>query len=229
MGVNPLKILVETMFPSFESDAQDLIQRILHVAQSKDSEVELEDGFALYKELVEIRRIHQKDLPNRPFAFNIEELLADFVWRWIRLSDSKMVGHIDEAIKQDQFQVRSNHPEHPATDDERHSVSVIDIFRLFNETVNSVFELEWDNDQQYAKFMTALSKSFGIGLARYCEVLEQRFSKEMDRLSPSQEAAATQTKQEKWMQLARDAWSNKEAVEPFDFYSEVVHPFVGLP
>lgn len=221
MGVNPLTILVETMFPSFESDAGDLIQRILHVAHTNNAEVELDDGFALYKELVEIRRIHHAALPDTPFAFQIEELLADFVWRWIRLSDSKMVGLVDEAIKQDQFQVRSEHPEHPATDDERHSVSVIDIFRLFNETANQIFSLEWDNDVQYAKFMTALSKSFGIGLSRYCEVLEQRFSKEMDRLSPAQEAAATKTKQERWMQLAKDAWSNKEMPEPFQFYPEV--------
>jgi hypothetical protein len=221
MGVNPLTILVSTMFPSFESDAGDLIQRILHVAQTKNSEVDLQDGFDLYRELVEIRRIHQSALPDRPFAFNIEDALAEFVWRWIRVSESKMVELVDEAIKQDQFQVRSEQTDRPATDDERHSVSVIDIFRLFNQTTDQIFQLEWDNDVQYAKFMTALSKSFGTGLARYCEVIEQRFTKEMDRLSPMQEAAAAQSKQEKWMQFAKDAWNNKEKIEPFQFYPEV--------
>jgi hypothetical protein len=220
MGVNPLTILVETMFPSFENDAGDLIQRILHVAHTKNSEVDLQDGFDLYRELVEIRRIHHAALPDRPFAFNIEDVLADFVWRWIRVSESKMVELVDEAIKQDQFQVRSEANDRPATDDERHSVSVIDIFRLLNQTADQIFQLEWDNDVQYAKFMTALSKSFGIGLARYCEVIEQRFSKEMDRLSPLQEAAAAQSKQEKWMQFAKDAWNNKEKIEPFHFYPE---------
>jgi hypothetical protein len=221
MGVNPLTILVETMFPSFENDAGDLIQRILHVAQSKNSEVDLQDGFDLYKELVEIRGIHHAALPDRPFAFHIEGVLADFVWRWIRVADSKIVELIDQAIKQDQFQVRSDHPERPATDDERHSVSVIDIFRLFNQTADQIFQLNWDDDVQYAQFMTALSKSFGVGLSRYCEVVEQRFSKEMDRLSPSQVAAASQTAQEKWMQLAKDVWNNKEKIEPFQFYPEV--------
>jgi hypothetical protein len=43
----------------------------------------------------------------------------------------------------------------------------------------------------------------------------------MDRLSPAQEAAAAKTKQEKWMQLAKDAWNNKEKIEPFQFYPEV--------
>lgn len=220
MEVNPLTLLVETMFPSFENDAGDLIQRILHVAHTKNSEVDMQDGFDLYRELVEIRKIHLAALPDRPFAFNIEELLADFVWRWIRVSDSKMVDLVDQAIKQDQFQVRSEHPERPATDDERHSVSIIDVFRLFNQTADQIFQLEWDSDVQYARFMTALSKSFGMGLARYCEVIEGRFSKEMDRLSPSQELAAAQTKQEKWMQLAKDVWNNKEKIEPFQFYPE---------
>lgn len=224
MGVNPLTILVETMFPSFENDAGDLIRRILHVAQTRNSEVDLQDGFDLYRELVEIRRIHHAALPGRPFAFNIEETLSGFVWRWIRVADSKMLELVDQAIKQDHFQVRSDHPEQPATDEERHSVSIIDIFRLFNQTANQIFQLEWDDDVQYAQFMTALSKSFGIGLARYCEVIEQRFSKEMDRLSPAQAVAASQSKQEKWMQLAKDAWNNKEKIEPFQFYPEASSP-----
>ncbi|TGO41677.1 hypothetical protein BHYA_0018g00490 [Botrytis hyacinthi] len=220
MGVNPLTILVETMFPSFEDDANDLIQRILHVAHTNESEVPLQDGFDLYKELVEIRSIHHNVLPSRSFAFNIEDLLADFVWRWIRSADAKTVDLVDQAIKQDQFQVRSDHPDQTPSDDERHSVSIIDIFRLFNQMADQIFQLNWADTIQHAKFMTALAKSFGIGLARYCEVLEQKFSKEMDRLSPAQEAAASQTKQEKWMQLAKEAWNNKEKIEPFQFYPE---------
>jgi hypothetical protein len=216
MGVNPLMILVGTMFPSFENDAGDLIQRILHVAHSKNSEVDLEDGFALYKELVEIRRIHRDALPDLPFAFHIEGILADFVWRWIRVADTKMSELVDQAIAQDNFEVRSENP----TDDERHSVSIIDVFRLFNETIDKIFQLEWDDDVHHAKFMTALSKSVGLGLARYCEVVEQKFTSEMTRAPAAQDVHTSKTKQEKWMQLAKDAWNNKEKIEPFQFYPE---------
>jgi MUN domain len=216
MGVNPLTILVETMFPSFENDAGELIQRILLVARSKDSEVDLQDGFDLYRELVEIRRIHRDALPDVPFAFHIEGCLDDFVWRWIRLAETKMIGLVDEAISQDKFEVRAEHP----TDEERHSVSIIDIFRLFNETTDQIFKLGWDDDIHHAKFMTALSKSFGIGLARYCEVLEQKFTSEMSRATPAQEAALSRSKQD-WMRLAKEAWNNKEKIEPFQFYPEV--------
>jgi hypothetical protein len=226
MGVNPLTILVETMFPSFENDAADLIRRIMDVAHSKNSEVDLQDGFDLYKELVEIRRIHRDALPEVPFAFHIEGSLEDFVWRWIRNAESRMPDFVDQAIAHDKFEVRAQHP----SDDERHSVSGIDIFRLFNETIEQIFQLEWDDDVHHAKFMTALSKAVGIGLARYCEVLEQKFTFEMTRAPPAHEVHTSQTKQEKWMQLAKDAWNNKEKIEPFQFYPEVrsCHLFVGL-
>ena len=69
--------------------------------------------------------------------------------------------------------------------------------------------------------MTALAKIIGAGITRYCEIAEQKFIREMDRLTPEQEAASNQSRQEKWMQLAKDAWSNKEKIEPFQFFPEV--------
>ena len=69
--------------------------------------------------------------------------------------------------------------------------------------------------------MTALAKVVCAGIARYCEIVETKFNKEMDRLTPEQEASANQTRQEKWMRLAKDAWNNKEKIEPFQFFPEV--------
>ncbi|OAR01479.1 hypothetical protein LLEC1_02286 [Akanthomyces lecanii] len=220
MGVDPFAILVEEVFPNFESDAGAILETIIGQAQVSGEDIDIEDGFELYKELVAIRRIHHKYLPNKLFTFNIENLLVDFVWRWIRSAEAKMTDYVDEAIKQDQFQVRTEHADHLARDSERHSVSVIDLFMLFNQTVDQVFKLEWDNDEHHARFMTALARSFSAGLGRYCEVLEQRFSKEMDRPSAEEIAMQTKSTQEKWMQYAKDAWNNKEKAEPFQFFAE---------
>ena len=137
------------------------------------------------------------------------------------MTDANLVGWVENAVKQDSFIVGSEHPNQILMDDERHSVSVVDIFRSFNQSIEQIVNLNWDDDLQYAKFMTTLSKAIGVGLSRYCELVEQKFSKEMDRLTPEQEAAARQTRQEKWMQLAKDAWSNKEKIEPFQFLPEV--------
>lgn len=220
MGVNPLMALVETVLPLYAEDARDIVARILQLAQEKNEEVPIEDGFDLYGELVEIRRIHGDVLPGVVFAFHIEGLLADFVWRWIRTTESSISDWVDQAVKQDVFAVRTDNRSRVPTEDQRHSVSVIDIFSSFNQTIDRIVQLNWDEDLQYAKFMTALAKVVGMGLARYCELLEQRFSKEMDRLTPEQEAAASQTTQEKWLRLAKDTLSNKEKIEPFQFLPE---------
>lgn len=220
MGVNPLTALVETILPLYAEDARDIVKRILDLAKEKNEEVPIDDGFQLYSELVDIRRIHSECLPNVAFAFHIEELLAGFVWRWIGMTEASIADWIDQAIKQDNFHVRSEGNDIPS-EDQRHSLSVIDIFSSFNQTINKIVDLNWDDDLQYAKFMTSLAKVVGAGIARYCEVTEQKFSKEMDRLTPEQEAARNQSTQEKWLALAKDAWSNKEKIEPFHFFPEV--------
>lgn len=170
------------------------------------------------------RLIYEERLTNnrsRQFAFHIEGLLQDFVWRWIEMTDASLVGWVENAVKQDNFSVISENP--VAMDDERHSVSVVDIFRSFNQSIEQIVNLNWDDDLQYAKFMTTMSKTIGVGLSRYCELIEQMFSKEMDRLTPEQEAAAQQSRQDKWMQMVKDGWSNREKMEPFQFLQEVGH------
>ena len=155
-----------------------------------------------------------------PFPFHVESLLQDFVWRWLRLTDQKIMDWVSQATRQDAFAVRADGTELPPEDD-RHSVSVIDIFRSFNQVVENMVQLEWDDDRQYAKFMTHLSNSIGKGVATYCDSLEKMFTREMDRLTPEQEAALNQTTQEKLMQFAKDTWTNKDKIEPFQFSSEV--------
>ncbi|OJD35723.1 c2 domain containing protein [Diplodia corticola] len=220
MGVNPLNVLVAEILPSYAADARDLVAKIMEFSQQKGEDVPIPDGFDLYKELVEIRRIHADALPDRPFAFHIEDQLQDFVWRWIDMTNQNLVGWVENAVKQDDFQVRIDFPDQIPTDDERHSVSVVDIFRSFNQSIEQIVNLNWDDDLQYAKFMTATSKAVGGALSRYCEMLETMFSKEMERLTPEQEAAARQTRQEKWLQMAKDTWNNKDKIEPYQFLPE---------
>ena len=181
------------------------------------SEAPLEDGFILYKEMVDIRNIQSDALPDAPFAFEIEDILQVFVWRWIKMTEENITNWVDNAIKQDEFKVRCEEGDIP-DEEQRHSVSVIDIFASFNQAIEKIADLQWDNDLQYAKFMTALSKIVGTGLSRYCDVVNTKFIAEMDRLTPEQEAAANQTRQERWMQMAKDAWSQRERIEPFNFY-----------
>lgn len=219
LGVNPLILLLECTLPAYAEDSKAMIESVLETAKHRGQEVPIQDGFDLYRELSDFRRVQADALPQTPFTYSVEEMLATFVWRWIKATEGQINGWVENAIKQDRFIVQAEGNQVP-TEDERHSVSVVDVFRSFSQIVDQVSSLNWDDDFTYAKFMTALSKSVGDGVSRYCEIVEQMFSKEMDRLTPEQEAAATQTRQEKWMQLAKDTWNNKERIEPFQFYAQ---------
>ncbi|KAG0153042.1 hypothetical protein PDIDSM_2001 [Penicillium digitatum] len=216
MGVNPHTTLCHNVLPMFAEDAHEMIIRILEQAKARGEEIAIDDGFDLYKQLATIRRLFHNTHEDAPFPFHVEGLLQDFVWRWLRLTDQKIMDWVSQATRQDAFAVRSE----LAAENDRHSVSVIDIFRSFNQVVESMVQLEWDDDLQYAKFMTHLSNSIGKGVATYCDSLEKMFTREMDRLTPEQEAALNQTTQEKLMQFAKDTWTNKEKNEPFQFSSE---------
>lgn len=221
LGASPFKALVETTLPSFEEDGHEIIKRVLINAQESDNEIELQDGFDLYRELVEIKKMHTEAIPDKPFAFHIEGLLESFVWKWIKNVDDRMPSFVEEAIKQDAFKVRTRHAGDIPTDDERHSVSIIDIFTLFSQTVDQLLQLEWNDEVHMARFMTALAKAFAAGIGRYCEIVEQQFAREMDRQSAQEAAAASKTAQERFLQYAKDAWNTKEKIEPFQFYPQV--------
>jgi hypothetical protein len=221
MGVHPFNILVEAVLPVFEEDAREIILRVLAVAKARNEPVNLEDGIALYHELVRVRATHRQRLPGQPFPFHVEGLLEDFVWRYIRNAEEKMEEYIDNAIKQDQFQVRFRDSDGFASEEARHSSSVIDAFTLFNQTLSYITSLNWDDRTHVARFKKALAKLFSNAIGRYCETVDKMFAKEMDRPTAQQAAAATKTTQEKFLQYARDALVTKERAEPFNFYPAV--------
>lgn len=221
MGVNPYTTLCLNVLPMFAEDAQEMVIRIIEQTKARGEEIAIEEGFELYRALATIRRLFTSTIADDPFPFHIESLLEEFVWRWLRLTDQSVMEWVNQATRQDAFSVRADEATEDVPEDNRHSVSVIDVFRSFNQVVENLVQLEWDDDLQYAKFMTALSSSIGKGVAKYCEFLEQMFAREMDRLTPEQEAALNQTTQEKLMQFAKDTWTSKDKIEPFQFSSEV--------
>ncbi|KAJ6015781.1 hypothetical protein N7540_010372 [Penicillium herquei] len=220
MGVNPYTTLCSNVLPMFAEDAHEMVIRILEQTKSRDEEIDIDEGFDLYKRLATIRRLFMGTIPDVPFPFHIETLLEEFVWRWLRLTDQSVMEWVSQATRQDAFSIRAEQATDDVPEDSRHSVSVIDVFRSFNSVVENLVNLEWDDDLQYAKFMTALSNSIGKGVAQYCESLEQMFARELDRLTPEQEAALNQTTQEKFMQFAKDTWTKQDKIEPFQFLSE---------
>ncbi|KAF2862038.1 hypothetical protein K470DRAFT_213627 [Piedraia hortae CBS 480.64] len=224
MGVNPLSILAEETLPSFVDDTQDIVKRIME-DRGEDEAIHIQDGFDLYDELVKFRQYYAEILPTRESSFHVEGLLQSFVWRWIALTDGKINDWVANAVSHDEFQLAKHVPGSVLSDAERHSQSVVDVYQMFNQSIDQIANLKWDDDLQYAKFMTAISKSIGRGVAKYCDLLETQFIKEMDRQTPEQEAKAQQTQRDKWIAVAKEAWTTggkgpAEKIEPFQFWPE---------
>lgn len=215
-------IFIETVFPKFATEAREMVLELMRFHEENKQQMELMDGFDLYKELREIQRIYGDAVSGAKFPVRFEDLLAGFVWRWLKTIDSSVIGWVDAAIREDHFALKIREEEgREPLDSERHTSSVVDMFRSFNQPVDFLRKLDWGDEFQYANFMTALSKILGKGVARYCEVLEKLFTFEMDKPTVEQEVVAAQTRQQKWMALAREAWTNKDKIEPFQFAPEV--------
>lgn len=209
---------VDAVFPKLALQARDVVEELFQTLKDQDREMEIEDGLELYKELSEVRRIHLEAYPKAQFPVRLEDVFIQFPLRWLTTVDAKVMGWIEGAVKEDKLMF--NWPEGQDCTEERHTSSVVDIFRSFNQSIDFLKKLEWQNELQYAKFMTSLSKLLGKGIMRYCEELEYWFTHEMSRKTPEQEAAQARTKQQKWMALAKEAWSNSQKVEPFQFAPE---------
>jgi C2 domain/MUN domain len=217
-GASPLMILVKKVLPNMAEDVQHLVNKIMENAKKADKEIEIQDGFDLYREFVEIRSVYKSVLPGEKFAFHVEDNLQEFVWRWLHNTEENIPVWVEGAVKQDQFQMMV--PPGAAAEEQRYSVSVFDVFRSLRESKAQLTELNWNDEYQHAKFMTRVAKAIGLGIAKYCSLVEQRFTREMDRLTPEQEAAMNRSQQEKWMQIAKNAISGTDKVEPFNFFPE---------
>lgn len=216
-------VFVEVAFPRFAIEAREVILEIIKVWNEKGEDMEVEDAIELYKELSEIKRIFSEAYRDRRFPVKFEDILADYVVKYLNTIDDKVISWVDGAIKQDDFvlKVRELEGREP-TDEERHTSSSVDIFKAFNQPVDYLKKLEWGDEYQNAMFFTSLAKILGKGIARYCDVLEKLFTYEMDRpTAAEQEVQAQQTRQQRWMALAREAWSNDNKIEPFQFAPEV--------
>lgn len=61
--VNPHLTLCVNILPMFAEDAHEMIVRIIEHAKSEGEEIDIEDGFDLYKQLATIRRLFTNTIP----------------------------------------------------------------------------------------------------------------------------------------------------------------------
>lgn len=62
-SVNPYITFCSNVLPMFAEDANEMVMRILDHAKSRRVEIDIEDGFDLYRQLSKIRRLYADTIP----------------------------------------------------------------------------------------------------------------------------------------------------------------------
>lgn len=66
--VNPYTTLLVNVLPIFAEDAHEMVVRIMDHAKDKGEEIDMNDGFELYKQLTSTRRYFAETLPEYDLA-----------------------------------------------------------------------------------------------------------------------------------------------------------------
>lgn len=61
--VNPYTTLLVNVLPIYAEDAHEMVVRVLEHAKEKGEEIDMQDGFDLYRQLTSTRRYFAETLP----------------------------------------------------------------------------------------------------------------------------------------------------------------------
>ncbi|KAI7868232.1 hypothetical protein BDF14DRAFT_1881026 [Spinellus fusiger] len=155
-------------------------------AFSKEAQTaSIEVTFEFYQKVLSLKRLYDQHGPKKKTSlFKVESWFLQHVRRWLATTSSATLGWVENAIKQDQFE--------SINETAMHSSSIVDLFSMFHQAVDFVQSLQWPNDLQHCRFLTALSKVFGIAIEDYTYILEDMITEDMrPRVEHTPEAAAS--------------------------------------
>ncbi|ODV58318.1 uncharacterized protein ASCRUDRAFT_21699, partial [Ascoidea rubescens DSM 1968] len=167
---------------AFSNDAKTIIDHIER--NTNKDEIVFSDAIELYKNLSEIRSIYFQVMenPKRKFPFDIENYLFKYALDFVNSSAERVPTLIQNAFNEDNFQLDSTN---------KVSFSVIMIFKMLNQLINSVRDLGWQNKYQEAVLITNFVKVISDGLIYYSNLLFNMVVEDLREISVNQNINAT--------------------------------------
>ncbi|KAI9305848.1 hypothetical protein BJ944DRAFT_282170 [Cunninghamella echinulata] len=139
------------------------IENWAFLPEAKNAPIEV--TFQLYHKVLTLKRLYDQYGPQQKSAlFKVESWFLSHVRRWLKTTNAATPEWVGNAIKQDDFK--------PTNNITMHSSSIVDLFSLFHQSVDFVQSLQWPNELQRCRFMTALSKVIGVALTQYTYDIE---------------------------------------------------------
>ncbi|KAI8338001.1 hypothetical protein BC941DRAFT_424318 [Chlamydoabsidia padenii] len=185
-----------------------------YLPSAQDAPIEV--TFNLYHKVLSLKRLYDQYGPQqKSVLFKVESWFLSHVRRWLKTTDAATPEWVGNAIKQDDFK--------PTNHTTMHSSSIVDLFSLFHQAVDFVQKLQWPNEYQLCRFMTALSKVIGVALTQYTYALEDMISEDIyphsihDRDTPGSHSFLNKAK----LQLTGSRSSLRPDSIPDDFTQEL--------
>ncbi|CCH60597.1 hypothetical protein TBLA_0D00890 [Henningerozyma blattae CBS 6284] len=148
------------LIEAFGTDFSTMIKRV-----TKYNKPDSATALDAYKVFREIRYIYLQVQPNKKFPCKLENVFFEYLLQLCDDVSSKIVKVITNSIKSENWE--------PINDTVTYSQSVLDIFKMFNESISVFRKLEWENEYQISKIITFILKTFSDGLNAYIvQVLE---------------------------------------------------------
>jgi hypothetical protein len=154
----------------FSQDATNMLKHIAHY--SLNEQADCAEALDTYLELKHLKGIHVQ-LINDPFPMKLEKLFFQYLDEFADNTGEKFIPIIEGAISSDDFKPLDH-------DNGRlYSSSVLDIYKMVNETWSLVKGYHWGNDIQLAYVYTKLLKGVSESIGIYCSKLVSKVDEDL--------------------------------------------------
>ncbi|EDO16415.1 hypothetical protein Kpol_1030p25 [Vanderwaltozyma polyspora DSM 70294] len=131
------------------------------------------NALSTYMILSELRFVYYQTQPNKSFPLSLEKLFIKYLLSLCNNTSEKITEVVQTSLSNEEW-VKIN-------DTTPYSSSVLDIFKMLNESLSIFINLNWENKYQIAKIITFLLKSFSDSIHLYSMTLLQVIDSDLSR------------------------------------------------
>ncbi|KAG0668261.1 hypothetical protein C6P45_004867 [Maudiozyma exigua] len=187
MSAEMLITAYATDFPSMVSRAEKYYKKV-----NKESVAPV-NALELYNSVKELRDIYMQVQTKRQFPFDLEEIFYKYM--------CKITKEITKNIKEVVVISLKNEKWERINDETPFSHSVLDIFKMVNESIDLMKALDWSNLYQVAKAFTLILKAFSDDIKIYSQDTLKLIQKDLRKssLAAAKKYLENNTSEEKLM------------------------------
>ncbi|KAG8908782.1 hypothetical protein FRB99_003020 [Tulasnella sp. 403] len=199
-------LALDSWIPLFLTDVDNSCLPLREAARAKPPGVLLTDISALYRGTKSLLSVHAAFCPQSSVDYDISRYFEPHILQWLLNTYQQTAQWVSMAISVDKLENKFE-----AEGVEGYSSSIPELFGKLKSLVDSLFEFNWSNKYQEARFFVGLSRTVSKLVGEYCRHVEYLFMEEMT----TQEAQPQ--KQYSFIEMAKLTTYREKRVEPFNF------------